>query len=113
MDIKSWLETTGINTKELRFLKAPNYPYIVFNDAITVRGTDNMLHILTEHVTSVELYTKSINQDDSSTKIEELILDDLNVEFTRQRVWVEEESHFLTIYNFTFLEKERRHKNVR
>lgn len=108
MDIKSWIEKTGINAKELRFLKSPSYPYIVFVDDILVRGSDDMMKIITEHTTSIELYTKTINQDEASTKIEELILNDLGVDFTRRREWIEEESHFLTVYNFEFLEKKRR-----
>lgn len=108
MDIKSLIEKTGINAKELRFLKAPSYPYIVFTDDILVNGSDDMRKIIIEHTTAIELYTKSINQDEASTKIEEFILNDLNVGFSRRREWIDEESHFLTTYSFTFLEKKGR-----
>lgn len=107
MDIKEWIETTGIKAKEIRFLKTPGYPYIIFYDEQLVRGSDNMNVILTEHTTSIELYTKTI-EDESFEKIENLIISDLHVGFRRRREWIDEESHFLTTYNFEFLEKVRR-----
>lgn len=108
MDLKELLSGIGINAKELRFLKSPTYPYVVFTDDISVDGSDNMKRIIIEHTASIELYTTSINQDEASTKIEELILNNLNVSFSRRREWIDEESHFLTTYSFTFLEKKGR-----
>ncbi|MGX4598963.1 hypothetical protein [Faecalimicrobium sp. JNUCC 81] len=108
MDIKELIDTTGIKSKEIRFLKPPGYPYIIFNDEQSVRGSDNKKSIVIDHVTSIELYTKEINQDDSSVKIENLILDELETNYKRTREWIEEESHYLTIYDLEFTEKKRR-----
>lgn len=108
MDIKDWIETTGIKAKEIRFLKQPEYPYIIFFDEQYIKGSDNMKSIIKEHTVTIELYTKTINQNESSDKIENLILNDLEVEFRRSREWIDTDSNFLTKYDFVFLEKVRR-----
>lgn len=108
MEIKDILEKTGIKSKEIRFLKQPLHPYIVFYDDKVYRGSDNKKSIVIDHSTTIELYTKEINQDDASIKLENVLMDELEVDFKVRREWIEEEAHFLTVYDFKFIENKRR-----
>ena len=109
MDIKEVIANeTGIKTREIRFLTPPGHPYIVFNDENYCYGSDNNKVLIINHTVSLELYTKIINQDESSDKVEKLILDTFCTDYRRCRELIESEEHYLTVYDFEFLEKKRR-----
>lgn len=109
MDIKEIItKETGIKSREIRFLTPPGYPYIVFNDENYCHGSDDNKVLIINHTVSLELYTKTINQDESSDKVEKLILDIFGTNYIRRREWIESEEHYLTVYDFEFLEKKRR-----
>lgn len=104
MDVKTWLETTGYKVKEVRFLKPPAYPYIIFFDNTDTRGADDQ-NFITDHDVIVELYSESIDKE-AETKIEALF-DQKAFEYRKSREWIESEAHFQTLYEFEFTEKRR------
>lgn len=106
MDIKEWLETTGYKVKEIRFLKAPPYPYIIFTDEQLKRGPYGN-SVIIEHDLSIKLYTETIKQDNSNKKVEKLI-EDLGFEYIKSTEWIEGEAHFQTTYDFIFIEKKKK-----
>lgn len=109
MDLKDIItDETNIKSKEIRFLTPPGYPYIVFNDEQHCYGSDNKKSLIIKHTVSLELYTKTINQDESSDKVENLILNILGTDYRRRRDWIDSEEHYLTVYDFEFSDKKRR-----
>ena len=102
LDLKEELETTGIKFKPLYWVKAPAYPYGIFDDVVLYRGDDEKLRIV-EHDTTLELYAEKIDYE-SEKKIEDWI-DSKDFEFKKTRIWIDSEKHYSTIYEFSFTEK--------
>lgn len=102
LDLDNELNTTGIPFKNLYWVKAPSYPYGIFDDIVTARGDDEHVRALV-HDTTIELYSQKIDVD-SEKKIEKWLINK-NYGFKRTRYWVESEKHFQTIYEFSFIEK--------
>lgn len=102
LDLDNELNTTGIPFKNIYWVKAPSYPYGIFDDVTLFRGDDERLRIA-EHETRLELYAEKVDIN-SEKKIEEW-LKNKNFGFKRTRYWVESEKHFQTVYEFSFIEK--------
>lgn len=102
LDVKAWLETTGIKTAEERFLTPPAYPYIVFTDDPEVRGSDSKNCIANRDI-SIELYSDKVNKE-AEGKIKAL-LDEKAITYKRDRTWIDTEKHFQTVYDFNLIEK--------
>lgn len=105
LDIKTWLESTGYNTTEERFSKPPALPYIVFIEDINVRGGDNE-NCIEERKINVELYSDKINK--VAEKAIEDLLNEKSIEYKKERIWIDTENFFQTVYDFNFIEKFRR-----
>lgn len=107
MDVKKWFEDgTGMQIKELRYLKMPPLPYNIFIDDTAYRGADLKNNII-EHNIIIEHYSESIDAD--SEKIIEEFLDNELKHFSKSREWLQEEELFVTVYELdTFLEKVRK-----
>ena len=101
LDIQTWLETTEIPVKKLRFLKSPSFPYIVWLESSETRGADSRNLIISRDI-AVELYFET--EDGAEANIETL-LNALPVEFSKETVWLTDEKMFETIYNFELEEK--------
>jgi hypothetical protein len=101
LDIQTWLETTEIPVKKLRFLKSPSFPYIVWLESSETRGADDKNLIKSRNIT-VELYFET--EDGAEIQVETL-LNALPVEFSKETVWLTDEKMFETIYNFELEEK--------
>lgn len=99
LDVKTWLETTGLPVKELRFLSPPALPYVIFRDSISFGGAD-IVNNLATHELNIELYSENIDTV-SEGKIEAL----LTKEFTKDREWIESERFYQTIYETTIKER--------
>ena len=107
MDIKSWFENgTGMEIKELRYLKMPPLPYNIFIDDTVYRGADLRNNII-EHNVTLDHYSETIDIVNES-----IIEDFLNQEekhFIKNREWLQDEGLYVTVYELdTFLEKIRR-----
>jgi len=101
-DIKTWLETTGLKVAEERFLKPPPLPYIVFTDNDDVSGSDDKNFINDRNI-SIELY--SLNVDKISEKLIKDLLNAKGISYKNDRVWIDIQMLFSSIYDFNFVEK--------
>lgn len=102
LDLDTELKTTGIPFKRLYWVKAPVYPYGIYDDVLLIRGDDERLTIV-EHNTTLELYAEKIDVE-SEAKIEEW-LKSKKFEFEKTQIWIDSEKHYQTIYEFEFIEK--------
>lgn len=106
MKIKNILNDIGIKYKEIRFLKNPQYPYIVYNDSQNHRGSDVSTSSLIDHSVSLDLYTEDTIDENYFDKVEMSLYKE-GIEFTRSREWVEELNCFMTTYEFETTEKRK------
>lgn len=107
MDIKKWLESgTKFTWKELRYLKTPPLPYNIYIDDTVYRGADNLNNII-EHNVTLEHYSETI--DSTNERIIEQFLNEEELQFEKNREWLQEEEMYVSIYSIeTFLEKVRK-----
>jgi len=102
LEVKTWLEGTGLRVAEDRFRKPPPLPYIVFNENRSVRGSDSKNGIADRDIT-VELYAAEI--DPVAEAAVESLLNARGLPHTRDRVWIDSEKFFMTTYAFGMTEK--------
>ena len=102
LDIKVWLKTTGMDVAEQRFLQPPALPYIVFVEDSNISGADNKNYI-TDKAITIELYSYKINRE-AEGKVEALI-NEKGIQYKKERMWIDSERFFQTIYNFNLIEK--------
>jgi hypothetical protein len=102
LDIKTWLETTGLLVSEERFLKPPPLPYIVFTENNDISGADDRNCIASRDI-SVELYALKV--DHISENLIESLLNENAISFKRDRTWLDNEMMFETVYDFNLIEK--------
>jgi len=102
LDVKAFLEQTGLPVREQRFIGVMPLPAIVFSDAVDIGGADLINNLITRNI-GIEFYADAIDLTNEA-KIE-LLLDRLPVSFTRTRDWIESEKFFSTNYEFTFTER--------
>lgn len=102
LDVKAWLETTGLTVAESRFLYPPTLPYVVFLVAADIGGADLVNTLISRDIT-IELYAETVSAA-GETGIEAL-LDALPTAYTKTRIWLAAEKMFETIYEFTIAER--------
>jgi hypothetical protein len=102
LDVKAFLEQTGLPVREQRFLGVMPLPAIVFTDGVDIGGADLINNLVTRNI-GIEFYADAIDLT-TEAKIE-LLLDSLPVSYTRTRDWIESEKFFSTIYEFTITER--------
>ena len=98
MNIKTWLETTGESVAEDVFQDAVELPHIVFNDEIDRFGADSKL-LCSSHNVTVERYS-----DGTGDEAVEALLEEEVFEYTKNRVWLDDEQCFMTTYEFNYTE---------
>ena len=93
----------GIQHIKTCWAMPPSLPYAVYHDRTTRRGAD-LYNGITEHNITIELYAQKPAED-----LEALIeqrLDALGLEYVREeRMWIDTEHFFETVYDFTYTEK--------
>jgi hypothetical protein len=102
LDVETWLEATGLKVSEERFLKPPPLPYIVFTEDNDISGADDKNCIASRDI-SVELYALKV--DHPSENLIENLLNEKAISFRRDRMWLDTEGMFETIYDFNLVEK--------
>jgi hypothetical protein len=102
LDLDKELNALLIPFKNLYWVKAPAYPYGIYDDVVLIRGNDEKLTIV-EHDTTIELYSGRL--DEKSEGLIETWLNNKNYEFKKTRIWIDSEKHYSTIYEFSFIEK--------
>lgn len=104
LDVKNLLEQTGLKVGEVAFLKPPALPYIIILEDKEELGADKLNNIINRNLTA-ELYSEKINKE-KEEEIEKLLKSKL-IKFKKERVYVDSEKIFETIYTFSIYEKER------
>ena len=102
LDIKSWLETISTKVAEERFLKPPALPYIIFMESTDITGADSKNCISNKDI-SIELYSTVV--DHASETLIENLLNEKSINYKRDRIWIDTEMMFETIYDFNLVEK--------
>lgn len=102
LDVKTWLEITGMKVAEERFKSPPQLPYIIFTDDRDVGGADNKNCLVNRDI-SIELYSEKINKE-AESKIEDL-LNEKAIKFKKNRTWIDSGKFFQTVYDFNLYEK--------
>lgn len=102
INLKTWLEATGLKVAEDKFIKPPVLPYIVFSAVEGVYGADNS-NLLNRRQVTIELYSDLINP--AAEKFVEDLLDAKTVNYSKGREWFASESFFQTAYDFEITER--------
>jgi hypothetical protein len=104
MLLNSVLDAITLPKAETMFKLPPKGTYLVWMDSLSRRGADTV-NCLSEHAISLEVYAYKI--DRAAEKQVEDVLDSFAIHFERQeRQWLQTEQLFLTIYDFSYTEKE-------
>lgn len=101
-NVKTWLDTTGYKVAEDRFLHPLALPYIVFSVSCIVSGADSK-NCIADRDVSIELYAERIDPVAESTV--ENLLDAKGIPYTKERIWIETETFFQTLYGISLIEK--------
>lgn len=103
LDVKKFLATTGLEVAETCFIKPPSLPYIIFLEDVEENGADFKNNILSRDIT-VELYSQKINRE--KEKLIEELLKEKSIKFKKERLYIDSEKFFQTVYDFSLYEKE-------
>ena len=88
---------------ETQFLSPPDTTYAVFMDSFTRRGADG-LNLLKEHSYTIELYS-DFGDPEAEARIE-AVLDRYGIEFDKaDRIWIQSEQLYETVYTFDVITK--------
>lgn len=101
-DIRVLLQGLNIPVAEESFYTAPTLPYLIFMESRGIRGADEKNNIADRDIT-LEFYVKEINP--SKENEIEALLNNIPVEFTKDRMWISSEKMYETLYTFTLNEK--------
>ncbi|WP_291634545.1 hypothetical protein [Clostridium sp.] len=102
LDIETWLGTTGLKVSEERFIKPPPLPYAIFTDSPDVSGAD-FLNCIADRSISIELYSLKVDHD--SELLIENLLNEKAIDFKKDRVWIDTQMMFMSVYDFNLVEK--------
>jgi len=102
LNVKTWLETTGLKVAEESFFKAPPLPYIVFMETRTVDGADDV-NLKVQRTITIELYSSEIDSI-IEKKIEDL-LDEKAFSYQKDRSFINSDGFYQTIYEFVVTER--------
>ncbi|GAB6169695.1 hypothetical protein JCM1393_21550 [Clostridium carnis] len=103
LDVKGLLKMTGLAVAETSFLKAPQLPFIIFLEGIEETGADIKNNIVERDII-IEFYSARIDKE-KEKNIEDLLREKL-IKFKKERVYVDSQKFFETIYTFSLYEKE-------
>lgn len=113
--VKEILAAAGIKERGSRFAKPPAGTYAVWFDDIDTDGPDSlppgafkygMPPAAIKHSVSLEVYEPK--KDDAALAALEAQLAARGLQYTKQdRLWIQTEQMYQTIYEFTYIEKRR------
>lgn len=103
LNVKKILEQTGLKVGEVAFLKPPALPYIILLENTEELGSDNKNNIVERDIT-LEFYSEKISKE--KEKVIESILKEKLIKFKKERVYIDSQKVFETIYAFSLYEKE-------
>lgn len=89
--------------KETRFLKPPKTTYAIYLDSFERRGADG-LNLIKDHDYTIELY--SDKPDPGAESRIEASFDTLGLAYEKDdRIWIQAEQIYQTLYTFNHIEK--------
>ena len=89
--------------KETRFLKPPETTYAIYLDSFERRGADG-LNLIKDHDYTIELY--SDKPDPEAESRIEASFDTLGLAYEKDdRIWIQAEQIYQTLYTFNHIEK--------
>jgi len=104
--VKEILAAAGIQERGSRFVKPPAGTYAVWFDTVTAEGADGLPPRIFRHDDTVELYAPK--KDEAAEAALEAAIGAKGLAWTKQdRIWIQSEQMYLTIYQFTYIEKRR------
>ena len=101
-EIKALLETTGYKVAIVSFTKPPALPYLIVTEQSDTNGADYK-NCLVDRQLGIELYSAKIDKV-AEEKIENL-LNEKAIEYKKNRTWIDTDSFFQTVYDFSLHEK--------
>lgn len=105
--IKTIMQAAGISNRRTRYPSPPATAYAVYTDDVTTDGPDGINAIYT-HDYTVELYTHNPEEADTAEANMEKALDAAGRVWGKQdRLWLQSEQLYQTVYGFTHIEKRR------
>ena len=102
LDVKTWLETTGLDVGLVSFESPPPLPYIVYMEDVDCFGSD-LSNDLVDRSFAVELYSRKPGSN--AENLIEALLDEKAFNYTKNTMWLSSERCHMTVYNFTFTER--------
>lgn len=103
MDIRAYIEgRIGIPTAEVAFTKPQKLPFIAILDRTDADGDDYHTRIFTHDLT-VEFYAERI--DAVKERLIEAAFEEKTWKVSKDRLWLNSEKMFETIYRINFTEK--------
>lgn len=102
LNVKTWLQTTGLNVAEDRFFKTPQLPFIVFLEEKDVGGAD-LSNLIVKRLLTIEFYASKV--DSVNEALIESMLDAKAFNYRKSRSWVQSESFFQTVYETSITER--------
>lgn len=103
MDVKAWIETSGVTVAEDIYIDPPTMPFVVFSDNIDAGYRDLSTKMLTHNVI-IDLLAEGI--DSTSETALETILGVLDTRYSKSRAWSDADNCFVTRYDANFEETE-------
>lgn len=104
--VKEILAAAGIQERGNRFAKPPAGTYAVWFDDIETDGPDGEPPRIFKHDVDLELYERK--KDDAARAALEAQMGARGLHWTRQdRLWLQSEQMYQTVYNFSYTEKRR------
>lgn len=100
------LTAAGIQSRGSRFVKPPAGTYAVWFDHTDTEGADFMAPGIFRHSVRIELYEPK--KDDTAEAALEQVLSARCLEWAKhERIWIQSEQMYQTIYEFDYTEKRR------
>lgn len=104
--IPEMLAAAGIKERGSRFIKPPDGTYAVWFDDIDTDGPDGMPPQIFKHSVTIELYEPK--KDAAAEAALEAEMGTRGLHWTKQdRLWIQSEQMYQTIYEFDYTEKRR------
>lgn len=104
--VKEILTAAGIKERGSRHTKPPAGTYAVWFDDIETDGPDGMPPRIFKHSVTIELYEPK--KDEAAVAALEASLTAAALKWTKQdRLWLQSEQMYQSIYEFTYIEKRR------
>lgn len=100
------LTAAGIQARGSRFVKPPAGTYAVWFDTVHADGADGEPPRIFTHDVTVELYAPK--RDDAAEEALEDAMGARGLKWTKHdRIWIQSEQMYQTIYEFSYIEKRR------